>query len=149
MEKEKIDKYMRKSINEAKKAYRDNEIPVGAIIVFNNKILSKSYNKRDSKNVVTEHAEISAIVKANKKLKNWRLNGAILFTTLEPCRMCKEVIEEAKIEKIYYAAKSTSNDLECDRRSSKYEQITNREIVDEASNLIKDKFIYLRNNEKK
>ena len=69
MEKEKIEKYMKICINEAKKAFEENEIPVGSLIVINNKIISKSYNKRDSKNIVIEHAEISAIVKANKKLK--------------------------------------------------------------------------------
>jgi tRNA(adenine34) deaminase len=145
MEKEKIEKYMKISINEARKAYKKNEIPVGAIIVLNDEIISKSYNKKNFKNIVTEHAEISAIIKANKKLNNWRLNEAILFTTLEPCKMCKEVIKESRIKEIYYAAKN-ENEI-CFIQDNKYIQIENELIIKEATTLIKDIFKKIRKND--
>lgn len=86
----------------AMKAYKQNEVPVGAIIVRNNKIISKAYNKRNKKHDIVDHAEIIAIRKAANKLKDWRLNGCELYVTLEPCNMCKEVIKQARIDNVYY-----------------------------------------------
>lgn len=90
------------TINLAKKAYKKNEVPVGAVIVFNNKIISKAYNRRSRKNDITSHAEILAIKKAAKKIGDWRLNNCDLYVTLEPCSMCKEVIKQSRINNVYY-----------------------------------------------
>ena len=98
-------KYMNIAINEAKKAFIKDEIPVGAIVVLNNKIIGRGFNKKNSTNLVINHAEIIAIEKANKKINNWRLNNAILYTTLEPCQMCEEVIRESRISLVVYGAK--------------------------------------------
>lgn len=86
----------------AKKAYNKNEIPVGAIVVFNNKIIAKAYNQRIKSNDVTAHAEIIAIRKAAKKLKDWRLNECDLYVTLKPCDMCSSIIKESRIKNVYY-----------------------------------------------
>lgn len=96
--------YMNQAYKEALKAYDKNEIPVGAVIVCNDKIIARGHNLRDSSKIVTKHAEIIAIEKANKKLNNWRLVECTLYTTLEPCSMCKEVIKESKIKKVVFGA---------------------------------------------
>lgn len=96
--------YMNQAYKEALKAYDKNEIPVGAVIVCNDKIIARGHNLRDSSKIVTKHAEIIAIEKANKKLNNWRLVECTLYTTLEPCNMCKEVIKESKIKKVVFGA---------------------------------------------
>ena len=76
------------------KAIKHNEVPVAALIIYKNKIISKAYNKVNKKNNILNHAEIIAIKKASKKLKNWRLNDCILYVTLEPCDMCKSIIKK-------------------------------------------------------
>ncbi|MDD3453266.1 MAG: nucleoside deaminase [Bacilli bacterium] len=100
------EKFMKIAINEAKKAYKKQEIPIGCVIVKNNKIISKAHNKKEKTKQVTAHAEILAINKACKKIKSWHLNDCILYTTLEPCMMCTGAIIQSRIKKIYYATKS-------------------------------------------
>ena len=133
--------FMKIAILEAKKAYRIDEIPVGAVLysIEENRIISKAYNTRDSKNIVIDHAEVKAIVKANKKNQNWRLPKTILYTTLEPCKMCKEIIKEAKVEKVIYGAKGRERETE-----KSIIQIDNEDIVRECEKLIKMKFHEIR-----
>ncbi len=85
-----------------KKAIKHNEVPVAAIIVYNNKIIAKCYNKREEKQNIMAHAEILAINKASKKLKNWNLSDCILYVTLKPCKMCEEVIKQSRIKQTFY-----------------------------------------------
>ena len=85
-----------------KRSLKNGDVPVSCIIIKNNKIVSKSYNKKYKNNNPFYHAEIVAIIKAAKKLKTPNLSDCIMITTLQPCKMCKSVIEEAKIKKIYY-----------------------------------------------
>ncbi len=96
---EKIIHELNKLIN---KAIKNNESPVAAIIVHNNKIIAKAYNQRNKSNITTDHAEIIAIHKANRRLKSWRTNKCTMYVTLEPCEMCKSVIKESRIENVYY-----------------------------------------------
>ena len=91
----------------AKKAYKKNEVPVAAIVVHKNKIISKAFNKRHNNNDVLGHAEIIAIKKATKKLKTWHLLECDLYVTVEPCKMCKNIINEAKIKNVYYFLKKS------------------------------------------
>lgn len=100
------EKYMKEAFKEALKAYKKGDVPVGAIIVKDNKIVAKSYNKKEKNKNAIKHAEIDVIDKACKKLKTWRLEQCILYTTLEPCLMCTGAIIQSRIKKIYY---STSN----------------------------------------
>lgn len=95
-------KYMTIALEEAYKAYKKKEIPVGAVIVLNDKILSRAYNKKEMKNCALNHAEIIAIKKACKKRKNWRLANCTMFVTLEPCPMCASAIKQSRISKIVY-----------------------------------------------
>ena len=100
------EKYMEKAYNEAYKAYKIKEMPVGAVIVCNNKIIAKGYNKRELKRNSIMHAEIIAIDKACKKLKSWRLNDCTIYVTMEPCLMCLGAIVESRIPKIVYGVKN-------------------------------------------
>ncbi len=98
--------YMKIAIKEANKALNKEEVPVGAIIIKNNKIIAKAHNKKEKLNDSTKHAEIIAISKACKKIKNWRLDDCILYVTMEPCMMCSGAIEQSRIKKIVYGTKN-------------------------------------------
>jgi len=98
--------YMNIAIKEAKKAYKYEEVPVGAVIVKNNKIIAKAFNKKEKTNNVTKHAEIIAISKACKKIKNWRLEDCTIYVTMEPCMMCSGAIQQSRIKKIVYGIKN-------------------------------------------
>ena len=95
------EKFMKEALKEAKKAYAKEEIPVGAVIVKEGKIIARAHNLKESKNSSISHAEILAITKANKKLKAWRLEKCEMYITLEPCMMCMGAIINARIKKIY------------------------------------------------
>lgn len=91
-------------IEEAKKAYKKDEVPVGALIVRNGEIISKGHNQRITKNNALYHAEIVAIEKACKKLKSWRLDDCEIWVSLEPCVMCAGAIMQSRIKKVYFLA---------------------------------------------
>ena len=93
----------------AYKAYLKGEVPVGAIIERNGKIISKAYNKRERNQIATHHAEILAIQKACKKLKSWRLDDCNMYVTLEPCPMCAGAIINARIKNLFYAVTDQSS----------------------------------------
>lgn len=95
-------KYMAEAIKQAEIAYKKNEVPVGAVIVKDKKIISKGYNTIEKSKDSTNHAEIIAIKKASKKLKNWRLIDCDLYVTLEPCEMCTGAINASRIKNVYY-----------------------------------------------
>lgn len=99
------EKFMKEALKEAKKAYIKEEIPVGAIIVKDNKIIARAYNKKEEKMDTTKHAEIIAIQKASKKLKAWRLLDCEMYVTLEPCAMCAGAIINSRIKKVYIGTK--------------------------------------------
>ena len=99
-------KYMKIALDQAKKAEKKQDFPVGCIIVYKNKIISKAYNKKEKNKIATKHAEIIAIEKACKKLKTWHLDECILYTTLEPCIMCSGAIIQSRIKKVIYATKN-------------------------------------------
>ena len=86
----------------ALKSFKIGDVPVGCIIIYNNKIIGRGYNNRQKKGNILGHAEINAILNAEKKIKDWRLNNCILITTLKPCKICAEVIKESRISKVYY-----------------------------------------------
>lgn len=95
---------MQMAIEQAKIAYKKQDVPVGAVIVKDGKIVAKAYNKKERKQNATYHAEILAINKACKKLKNFRLEGCTMFVTLEPCAMCCGAIIASRIEKLVFGA---------------------------------------------
>lgn len=97
-------KFMKESLRLAKKAEAIDETPIGAVIVKDDKIISRGYNKRETKKNALMHAEIIAIDKACKKLGGWRLPGCDIYVTLEPCPMCTGAIIQARIENVYFGA---------------------------------------------
>ena len=109
-------KYMLLALNEAKKAYDNNEVPVGAVIVKNDKVLSRAYNRKEQLKCSLEHAELIAIKKANKKIHDWRLENCTMYVTLFPCPMCASAIVQSRIKKIVIGANT--------------KDLTNKQIVD-------------------
>lgn len=93
---------MKQALKEAEKALKKLEVPVGAIIVKDNRIISRAYNLKEIKKDTTYHAEIEAIKKASKKLNSWRLNNCEMYVTLEPCAMCAGAIINSRIKKLYF-----------------------------------------------
>lgn len=94
------EKFMKEALKEARKAYRKLEIPVGAVIVKDGKIIARAHNQKETKFDTTKHAEILAIQKASKKLNSWRLLDCEMYVTLEPCSMCAGAIINSRIKKI-------------------------------------------------
>ncbi len=107
---------MELAITMAEKAKLKGEVPIGAVLVYKNKVIAKSYNKRERKQNALAHAEINVIQKGCKCLKSWRLEDCELYVTLEPCPMCAGAISNARIRKVYIGAKEkTSNDDLCEK----------------------------------
>ena len=132
------EKYYEEIIRLAKKAYKKGEVPVGAIVVKDGKILAKAYNMVEKDRNATLHAEILVIKKASKKLKNWRLNGCEMYVTLEPCDMCAGAIKLSRISKVYYMVKKNDNN------NSSQEYIHLSQYSDEFKKMIQDFFSEIR-----
>ncbi len=97
-------KFMKRAIALAKKSAQEGEIPIGAVIVKDGKVIATGRNQRNSKKIATKHAEIIAIEKACKKLNDWRLEGVEMYVTVEPCPMCAGAILNSRIKKVYFGA---------------------------------------------
>ena len=96
------EKFFEICIKEAKISYQHGDVPIGAVIVKNNKIIAKAHNTREKKHDITGHAEINVIKKAAKKLGRWNLSDCLLYVTLAPCSMCKDVIKQSRIRKTFF-----------------------------------------------
>ncbi|MCI8859923.1 MAG: nucleoside deaminase [Lachnospiraceae bacterium] len=94
------EKYMKEAIRQARKAEKIDEVPIGCVIVYNDKIIARGYNRRNIDKNTLAHAELSAIKKASKKLGDWRLEGCTMYVTLEPCQMCAGAIVQARMDKV-------------------------------------------------
>lgn len=99
-----MNKFMKIAIAEAEKAVLEDEVPIGAVIVLDGKVIAKAHNKMEKLQQATAHAEVLAINKACKKLKSWRLDGAEMYITVEPCAMCAGAIANARIKHVYFGA---------------------------------------------
>lgn len=99
------------AFEEAKKSFHNDEVPVGAVIVQNGKIISTGHNAKEFENCVLEHAELNAIKEASKKLNNWRLNDCDIYVTLEPCEMCAAAIKQARIRTVYSALSNDDQNI--------------------------------------
>lgn len=97
-------KFMKAALKCAQKALDEGEVPIGAVVVLDGKIISRGHNRRTRKQIATAHAEIEAIEKACKKLKSWRIPECELYVTLEPCPMCMGAMLNARIKKVYFGA---------------------------------------------
>lgn len=97
-----MEKYMNVALKQAKIAAKKDEVPVGAVIVRNGKVIAKAYNTRKRQKSVIAHAEVKVILLAAKRLKDWRLDDCDLYVTLKPCSMCESIIKEARIKNVFY-----------------------------------------------
>lgn len=121
-----------------KKAIKHNEVPVSCIITKDDKIISKAYNNKITKHDPTAHAEIIAIRKAAKKLKTWNLNECRLYVTLYPCKMCLNVINEARIKEVYYIL-DNEKDINNNVKITKINSEKNEYFQDELKRFFKNK----------
>ena len=98
------EKYMKEAIRQAQKAYALGEVPIGCVIVYQDKIIGRGYNRRNTDKNTLSHAEITAINKASKRIGDWRLEDCTLYVTLEPCQMCSGAIVQARITRVVMGA---------------------------------------------
>jgi len=96
--------FMREALKEAELAYKENEVPIGAVLVCNGQIVARNHNRKEATNDATSHAELLCIQEASQILNTWHLGDCELFTTVEPCAMCSGAIINARIPKVTYAA---------------------------------------------
>ena len=97
---EQHEKYMKEALKQAKKAYALGEVPIGCVIVYEDQIIARGYNRRNTDKNTLAHAEITAINRASKKIGDWRLEGCTLYVTLEPCQMCSGAIVQSRITNV-------------------------------------------------
>ncbi len=144
-------KYMREAIRQAKKAYQNGDVPIGCVIVYEDKIIGRGYNRRNKDKTTLAHAEILAIKKASKFMGDWRLEECRMYVTLEPCQMCAGAILQARIPEVVIGcmnpkagcAGSVINLLNMDGFNHRVD-ITKGVLEDECSSLMKEFFADLR-----
>ena len=149
------EKFMREALKEPKKTYEKLEIPVGAVIVREGKIIARAHNIKEEKKDTTKHAEILAIQKASKKLETWRLNDCEMYVTLEPCPMCAGAIIQTRLKKIYIgtmdektgACGSVLNLLE-DYKFNHTVEVERGILKQECETMLKEFFVRLREYKK-
>ena len=145
------EKFMKEALKEAKKAYDKLEVPVGAVIVKDGKIIARAHNLKETKYDTTKHAEILAIQKASKKLESWRLLDCEMYVTLEPCSMCAGAMINARIKKVYIGASDKKTgavgsvfNLFEDYTFNHKVEVEKGILQTECENLLKDFFKMLR-----
>jgi tRNA(adenine34) deaminase len=147
--------YMKEAIKEAKKAEALEEVPIGAIIVVNGKIISRAHNLRENKQSAVAHAEVLAIEQACQATGSWRLENATLFVTLEPCAMCSGAIILSRVKRVVYGAvdpkggcAGTFMNLLQDERFNHQSEVTSGVMEEECGQLLSDFFRRLREKRK-
>ena len=134
---EKINRLLLKCID---LSLKNDDVPVGAVIVLNGKIISYGWNNRNKRNNILGHAEINAILKAQKKLKTWHLDGCELYVNLEPCSMCKSVIYNSHIKRVYYNVVKDVTKKEFDRTDFiKKDNYINKITIEKLRKFFEDK----------
>ena len=149
------EKYMQEAINEAKKAKELNEVPIGAVIVYENEIIARGHNLRETSQQTLSHAELVAIEEANRKSGSWRLEDCTLYVTLEPCPMCAGAIIQGRIKRVVYGAPDpkagcagTLMNLLDDSRFNHQAEVTKGVLEEECASLLTDFFRELRKRKK-
>lgn len=150
------EKYMREAIKQAKKAYALGEVPIGCVIVYEDKIIGRGYNRRTIDKNTLAHAEMIAIKKASKKMDDWRLEECTMYVTLEPCQMCSGAIVQSRMKKVVIGcmnpkagcAGSILNLLQMDAFNHQVE-IKIGVLGEECSNLMKSFFQELRDKKRR
>jgi tRNA(adenine34) deaminase len=143
--------YMQEAIVEAKKAFNQNEVPIGAIVVQDNVIIGRGYNSRETTNLATHHAELLAIENACKTIGKWRLDDATLYVTLEPCPMCAGAIIQSRISTVVYGTTDEKNGAHqsvlnvFEGNFNHNVEVIGGVLEEECQNILKTFFITLRN----
>lgn len=132
------EEYLNKLMKLARIAAKKDEVPVSALLIYNNKIIAKAYNKRNKTNSILDHAEIQVIKKASKKLKTWHLNDCIIYVTLKPCKMCESIINQSRIKEVYFILDKDITKKEYER--TKYVKANNSMYGLEYSEILKGFF---------
>jgi len=142
---------MKEALVQAKKALKKGEVPIGAVVVLGDEIIGKGHNQPITKRDPTAHAEIIALKEASNRLDNYRLNEAIIYTTLEPCLMCAGALVHARIKKIIFAAQDTKSGVVVNNGGLIQSEFLNHKVSfeggileKEASKLLKDFFLEKR-----
>lgn len=155
MKREEDHRFMQEALKEALKAEKKREVPVGAVVVHKGAVIGRGHNKKESANDPVSHAEMIAIRAASKRLKAWRLSGATLYVTLEPCLMCMGAIIQARIPRLVFAAYDPKAgacgslyDISRDERLNHTVSVTAGPCGAEASGLLKGFFSGLRSGKK-
>lgn len=149
------EKYMKEALKQAKKAEALEEVPIGCVIVYEEKVIARAYNRRNTDKNTLAHAEITAIKKASKKLGDWRLEGCSLYVTLEPCQMCAGAIVQARISEVVMGAMnpkagcggSILNLLQMEEFNHQV-KVTRGVLAEECSSMLSDFFKRLREKKK-
>ncbi len=149
------EKYMREAIRQAKKAYAIKEVPIGCVIVYEDKIIGRGYNRRTVDKNTLAHAELLAIRKASKKMGDWRLEGCTMYVTLEPCQMCSGAIVQSRMSRVVVGcmnpkagcAGSILNLLQMEEFNHQAE-LTTGVLEEECSQMMKSFFKELREAKK-
>lgn len=131
--------YMNLALEEAKKATTYDEVPVGSVIVYNNQVIAKAFNRKNLDNIATYHAEIIAIEASCRKLNTWYLDECTLYTTVEPCMMCTGAIIQSRIKRVVYGTKNEAFGHLSKLENSKIE-ITAGILKDECTKVLSDFF---------
>ena len=142
---------MREALVQAKKALKKGEVPIGAVVVLGDEIIGRGYNQPITTRDPTAHAEIIALKEASNRLDNYRLNEAIIYTTLEPCLMCSGALVHARIKKIIFAAQDTKSGVVVNNGGLLQSEFLNHKVSfeggileKEASKLLKNFFLEKR-----
>ena len=142
---------MREALVQAKKALKKGEVPIGAVVVLGDEIIGRGHNQPITKKDPTAHAEIIALKEASNRLENYRLNEAIIYTTLEPCLMCAGALVHARIKKVIFAAQDTKSGVVVNNGGLIQSEFLNHKVSFEggilekqASKLLKDFFLEKR-----
>ncbi len=147
------EKFMREALRLAAKAREQGEVPIGAVVVLQGKIIGRGYNLRTKLQMATQHAEIRAIDRACRKLGSWRLEGAEIYVTLEPCPMCMGAILNARIDRVYFGAyeqkgRSLTEELASANLLNHTAEVTGGVLERECSDMLTSFFTEMRAREK-
>ena len=147
------EKFMREAVRLARKAKKKGEVPIGAVVVLNGKIIGRGYNLRTKLQMATAHAEMRAIDRACRKLRSWRLPGAEIYVTLEPCPMCMGAILNASIDRVFFGAyeqkgRSLTNELASANLLNHKVEVTGGILKEECAGVLSSFFTEMRAREK-
>lgn len=146
-------KFMKAALKCAEKAFKEGEVPIGAVVVLDGQVIARGHNRRTKRQIATAHAEVEAIEKACKKLKSWRIPECELYVTLEPCPMCLGAAMNARIKKVYFGAyegkgRSLTNEIANSNLVNHTLEVEGGVMEKECAEVLSSFFCQMRSKEK-